>query len=98
MVFAILSKIVLALQPLPLETHLLTQSNCSMIVSDHSQLDPMHSSGSSKGETLIHQGRTQPSVLKILMQIDEEISRPSKPRISSERNLKMPNNLLTIKR
>jgi hypothetical protein len=96
MILSILAKLILAFHTFSLETHLLIQSNCSMIVSDHSQLDPMHTSGSSYGDTFIHQGSTKPSVLKFLMQINEEISRPSKPRISSERNLKMPNNLLTI--
>src|SRR5438445_9098658 len=98
MILPVLAKVVLAFHTFSLETHLLIQSNCSMIIGDHSQLDPVHPSGSSQGDTLIHQCRTQPSVLKILMQIDEEISCPSKPCVSSERNLKMPDDPVTIKR
>src|SRR3989442_5902748 len=98
MIPPIFPKIVLPLQTLPLKTHLLIQSNRSMIISNNSQFDPMHLSCSRQREALIHQGRTEPSVLKILMQVDEEISCASKPGISSERYLKMPHNLATIKR
>src|SRR5712664_89882 len=98
MIFSVLSKIILPLDALPLETYLLIQPDCPMIISNHSQLDPMNPSGSGQADALVHQGCAQPGVLKILMQVDEEITRSAKSRISSERYLKVPNDLLTMKR
>src|SRR5437667_454404 len=62
MILSIFPKIVLSLQTLPLKTHLLIQSNRSVIISNNSQFDPMHLSCSRQRDALIHQGRTQACV------------------------------------